>query len=72
MSEDFFGDDDRSNFPPPREDGIYRAFDTYRWGWTNSDDILAQDQHVLSILPVENVRTVKVFGVPILVEIWIF
>ena len=72
MSEDSLCGRRQMNFPPPREDGIHRAFDTYRWGWTNSDDILAQDQHVLSILPVGKRKDGKGLCVRDLVEIWTF
>ena len=67
-----YADDDRSNFPPPRDDGIHRPFDTYRWGWTESDDILLQDQNVLSILPVGKRKDGKGLCVRDLVEIWTF
>ena len=67
-----FADDDRSNFPPPRDDGTHRAFDTYRWGWIDSDNVLPKDQIVLSILPVGKRKDGKGLCVGDLVEIWTF
>jgi len=69
----FFADDDRSNFPGDNEDGVYRPFETYRWGWSESDNVIApQDQHVLSVFPVGKRKDGKGLCVKDLIEIWTF